>query len=77
MKVLPLQEAQRQKLKALASEREELYKRYTAVRNEYDALLVALVKEAVPGHDGGNTSYRLDDNERFLVLGQGGEWKRL
>jgi len=76
MRVVALQEKDRTRLKALEAEREECYKRMVAARNEYDALLKALVLSVVGPADASNTSYRLDDTENFLVVGAGGEWRR-
>lgn len=75
MRVVALQEADRNKLRDLASEREECYKRFNAARVAYDGLLKALATAAAG--PASNSSYKLDESENFLVLGNSGEWQRL
>lgn len=73
MKVVALQEKDRETLKALARERDECLRRASEARRAYDGLLLALAKEHMASPT--DNSYRLDDTENFLVVGRAGEWR--
>ena len=74
MRVVQLQDKDREKLRELESEREEAYKRMTAARQQYDALLKAIAV-AITGAK--EKSYSLDETGNYMIVGQGGEYRSI